>query len=45
MIPDKIGEVMAKTWIDEELKIDWWKRNSAKHLKLILDIYRMKMSD
>jgi hypothetical protein len=44
MIPDKIGEVMAKTWIDEELKIDWWKRNPAKYLKLILDIYRMKMS-
>ena len=35
---------MAKTWIDEELKIDWWKRNPAKYLKLILDIYRMKMS-
>ena len=44
MIPDKIGEVMAKTWIDEELTIDWWKRNPAKHLKLILDIYRMKSS-
>jgi hypothetical protein len=27
---------MAKTWIDEELKIDWWKRNPAKHLKLSL---------
>ena len=35
---------MAKTWIDEELKKDWWKRDSAKYMKLILDIYRMKMS-
>ena len=35
---------MAKTWIYEELKKDWWKRDSAKYMKLILDIYRMKMS-